>query len=95
MSEEEREECRAWQAASIKTLVRSEEGNMSSFFHALRYLVIGAVATTSFEYFRKYNLLDFTRDYVVAIFRHRISDNLGLVATLALFGLVIFLLIRF
>lgn len=66
-----------------------------NFLHALRYLVIGAVATTSFEYFRKYNLLDFVRDYVVALFRHKISDGVGLVVTLALFGVAIFLLIRY
>jgi len=44
---------------------------MHTFLNDLKWILFGAAATTTAEYFLKYNLLDFLKDKVLALFGHK------------------------
>ncbi len=48
---------------------------MHTFLNNLKYFLAGALfgsgATTTFEYIRKYNLFDWVKDHILALFGHK------------------------
>jgi hypothetical protein len=44
---------------------------MHVFLRDVEFLLIGAVATTTAEYFLKYNLLDYLKDKIVGLFTRK------------------------